>query len=367
MTPLEQRAFPLPDGVRMRLNSLALCIALLGAASCAQGASVAYVADPEWLKLPEGRTEIGSMHGDIAVSAAGEVYISVEGTVKQRFAILGPNPGLQVYSREGKYLRNVPDAPFDLHGFLIRQEPAGEFLYAVRLAGGMTAEDQTRAGVDKQVIVKMTLDGKIVMSIPASSIPDEFKSKSRDGRAGMRLTGIAVAPNGDIYVSDGYASDYLHRFDRNGKYISSFGGKQPPYSFNQLHKIVMDTRFEPARLIGTDRQNARLVQFALDGTLAGVVATDLKRPGSLAIRGDYLAVGELAGGRIDILDKKGTIVTQVGVNAVAEGVGVNTTPPDKWRPGEVTAPHGLAFTPEGDLLASEFNLFGRVHRFVLQP
>jgi hypothetical protein len=349
----------------MRLNCLAFGFALVAAAT-AHGAAVTYQADPAWLKLPEGRTEIGSMHGDIAVSAAGEVYISVEGTVKQRFAILGPNPGLQVYSPEGKYLRNVPDAPFDLHGFVIRRETAGEFLYGVRVAGGTTAEDQVRAGLDKQVILKMTLDGKVVMSIPASSIPDDFKSKARDGRAYMRLTGIAVAPNGDIYVSDGYASDYLHRFSKDGKYVSSFGGKQPPYSFNQVHKIAMDTRFEPARLIGTDRQNARLVHFALDGKLIGVFATDLKRPGSLAIRGDYLAVGELAGGQIDLFDKEGRIVTQMGVNAVADTVGVNTTPPEKWRPGEVTAPHGLTFAPNGDLLASEFNLFGRVHRFVLQ-
>jgi len=35
-----------------------------------------------------------------------------------------------------------------------------------------------------------------------------------------------VAPNGDLYVTDGYASDYVHRFDRDGKYLKSFGGKK---------------------------------------------------------------------------------------------------------------------------------------------
>jgi hypothetical protein len=340
-----------------------LCLMTLTPAALAADA-VTYEADPTWLKLPEGRTEIGSMHGDVGLSAAGEVYLSVEGTVKQRYAILGPNPGIQVYSADGKYLRNVPNAPFDLHGFLIRQEPAGEFIYGVRLAGGATAADQSRAGIDQQVIIKMTLDGKTILSIPASSVPDDFKSKGRDGKAYMRLSGIAVAPNGDIYVTDGYSSDYLHRFNKDGKYLGSFGGKQPPYSFNQLHKIAIDTRFEPARLIGTDRQNGRLVHFSLDGKLMGVIATDMKRPSSLALRGDYLAVGELAGGRIDLLDKEGKILTQIGVATVPENVGVNTIPPEKWKPGEVTTPHGLAFTAQGDLLVAEFNLFGRVHRFV---
>ena len=104
--------------------------------------------------------------------------------------------------------------------------------------------------------------------------------------------------------------------------------------------------------------------FSLDGKLQGTIITDLKRPASLALHGDYLAVGEVSGGRIVLLDKEGKIVAQMGPNSTLEGVGVNTTPPEKWQPGQVTAPHGLAFTPQGDLLASEFNLFGRVHRFV---
>lgn len=340
------------------------CFALLAATTLARGAGAHYEADGDWLTLPEGRTEIGSMHGDVAVSAAGEVYISVEGTVRQRFAVLGPNPGLQVYSQDGRFLRNVPNAPYDLHGFLIRQEEGGEFLYGVRLAGGMTAADQTRAGLDQQVIVKMTLDGKVAMSIPPSSIPDEFKSKGRDGRAYMRLTGIAVAPNGDIYISDGYASSFVHRFDRNGKYIASFGGTQPPFGFRTLHKITLDTRFQPARLLGIDRENSRLVHLSLDGQLLGVYVGDLQRPAAAAVYGDNLAVSELKGGRITLLDKAGKVVTTLGNNTVAEEINVNTTAPDKWRPGVVTAAHGLTFTPQGDLFASEFNLFGRVHRFI---
>lgn len=338
---------------------------LLGAALLARGQGATPAADPDWLQLPEGRSEIGSMHGDIAVSAAGEVYISVEGSVRQRHAILGPNPGLQVYAPDGRFLRNVPDAPFDLHGFVIRQEAEGEFLYGVRLAGGTTAADQTRAGLDTQAIVKLGLDGRLVMAIAPASIPDEFKNKTRDGRPYLRLTGIAVAPNGDIYASDGYASDYVHRFDRNGRYLGSFGGKQPPYGFRTLHKIGIDSRFEPARLIGIDRENSRLVHLSLDGELLGVIAEGLMRPAAVAIRDETLAVSELRGGRITLLDKRGEVLARIGVNAVAEEVNVNTTPPEKWRPGEVTAPHGLTFGLQGELFVSEFNLFGRVHRFAL--
>lgn len=340
---------------------LSLCLAALAQNSRAAG-TVPYVPDPAWLTLPEGRTEIGSMHGEVAVSSAGEVYISVEGSVRQRFAILGPGPGLQVYAREGTFVRNVPGAPFDLHGFLIRQEAGGEFLYGARLAGGRTPADQARDGLDRQVIVKMTLDGEIVMAIPASRIPDQYKNKA-DGQAFMRLTGIAVAPNGDIYVSDGYSSDYVHRFDRSGAYLASFGGKQAPYEFRTLHKIAIDTRFQPARLIGTDRENGRLVHLSLEGDFLGVIAENMLRPASVAVSGDNAAVGELRGGRVSVLDKDGQVVAVLGENPVADDVNNNRTEPARWKPGIFTAPHGIAFSRQGDMFVSEFNLFGRVHRF----
>src|SRR5712671_216936 len=103
-------------------------------------AAVEYKAVPDWLKLPESREKIGDMHGDVAVSSKGEVYVSV----------MDPQAGLQVYEPDGKFLRNVPDAPNDFHGFVIRKQPDGEFIFGPRLGG--------------QTILKMTLDGKVVLT-----------------------------------------------------------------------------------------------------------------------------------------------------------------------------------------------------------
>src|SRR4029453_17258326 len=175
---------------------------------------------PDWLQLPQGRDQLGNMHGDVAVSSTGDVYVSVQ----------DPQAGLQVYAPDGRFLRSVPDAPADLHGFVIRRQPDGEFIFGPTLRG--------------QTIVKMTLDGKVVLAIPASAIPDEFKVRNaRSGQLGVLLTGMDVAPNGDLYVTEGYASDYIHRFDKAGKYLTSFGGKKEPYNFNTLHKLAIDTRF----------------------------------------------------------------------------------------------------------------------------
>src|SRR5262252_8037881 len=247
-----------------------LVVLICNAIALVHAAAPEFNAAPDWLKLPEGRATLGNMHGDIAVSANGEVYVSVQ----------DPQAGLQVYAPDGRFVRNVPDAPSDFHGFVIRRQPDGEFLYGVTLRG--------------QTIVKMTLDGKVVMTIPASAIPDDFKVRNaRSGQIGVLLTGLDVAPNGDLYVADGYASDYIHRFDRTGKYLTSFGGKKAPYNFNTLHKLAIDTRFRPARIIACDRANNRVLHLSLSGEFLGVVASDLLLPAAITLNGDNVVVGEL--------------------------------------------------------------------------
>ena len=323
--------------MRPRRQAVLATVAFVLLLTTARAANT-YSVVADWLKLPEGHMQLGNQHGDIAVSSAGEVYVSVQ----------DPAAGLQVFSPEGTFLRNVNGAPRDFHGFVIHKEADGEFLYGATLRG--------------QTVVKMRLDGTIVMTIGTSAIPDQYKIRNaRSNLLSLLLTGLDVAPNGDIYVTDGYASDYIHRFDKTGKYIASFGGKQPPYSFNTLHKLAIDTRFRPMRLIACDRANNRVVHLSLDGTFIGVVAKDLLLPAAIVIDGDNAIVGELSG-RVTVLDKGGAVVTRIGANS-EQGIGTNKIPPAQWRPGFVLSPHGVALNAHGDLFVSEFSAFGRVHRF----
>jgi len=321
--------------MRQPVRSLAT-LALVAACLVTLGADFTPVAN--WVKLPPGRPQLGNMHGDIAVSAKGEVFVSVQ----------DPAAPVQVFAQDGSFIRSLTAAPADLHGFVINRDADGEFLYGVSLRG--------------QTVVKMTLEGGVVMTIGSSSFPDALKVRNaRSNQLALLLTSVAVAGNGDLYVADGYASDFIHRFDRRGAYITSFGGKAPPFSFNTLHKLAVDTRFEPPRLIATDRANNRVVHLSLAGDFLGIVAQDLLLPAAVVLDGDRAIVGEL-NGRVSILDKAGKVVERLGANTEA-GIGTNKLPPAEWRPGFVLSPHGVAVNDRGDLFVSEFNLFGRVHRF----
>jgi hypothetical protein len=316
------------------MKNLFCGLALLALGIAPAFAAPAFTMDTKFFTPPPGMATLGDGHGDIALTPGGEIYVSVQG---------GEHSGIQVYSAKGQYLRNVPGAPTDLHGFIIARAPDGQsYIYGVsRLV---------------QQIVQMTLDGKNVLTIPASAIPDQYKKKEAQA---INLTGIAVAPGGDIYVTDGYGLDFIHHFDKSGKYLATFGGKAEPYGFDTCHKLAIDTRFRPLRLLCTDRKHNRLVHMGLDGHVIGTFAEGLRLPSALSIHGDELAVAELEG-RVTVLDKGGKVLVSVGTNDNQEEIHVNKTPPSVWKPDRFYAPHGLTYDPAGNLYVTEFNQYGRV-------
>ena len=294
-----------------------------------------------WLHPAASMETIGPAHGDVAVSSTGEVYVSI---------LSGPRAGIQVFGSDGKYVRNVPDAPNDFHGFVIRRDSTGEHIYGARLGG--------------QSILKLQLDGKVVLTIPGSTVPAERVNKQKE-QPTLRLTAVDVTPDGRIFAVDGYATDYIHIFSPDGKYEKSIGGKAAPYGFKTNHKIAIDTRFEPPRILCCDRENRRVVHLSLDGEVLGTIA-DMKRPAAVAIFGEWAAVAEIEG-RVSLLDKQGVRVKTLGENSVKEQTATNKVPPSEWRNGILTAPHGIAFDRHGNIFVSEFNTFGRVIRYDRDP
>jgi hypothetical protein len=299
-----------------------------------------FALNPQFLTPPDGSATIGDAHGDIAISPEGEILVSVQG---------GKHAGLQVYSAQGRYLYNVPNAPNDLHGFVIARVPDGApNIFGVSLEG--------------QQILQLTLDGRVVLRIPSTEIPDKYKTFA-DGKYSVHLTGIAVAPRGNMYAVDGYGRDFIHQFDDKGRYLRTFGGPGEPWNFKQCHQIAIDSRFKPIRLLCTDRLHNRLVHMNLDGKVLGTVAEGLRWPSAVAVFQNELAVAELEG-RVSILGLKGEMLATVGTNENADEIRTNQVPPESWRSNVFYAPHGIVYDANGNLLVTEWSKWGRVVRVI---
>ncbi len=338
-----------------------------------------YQLAPNFLTPPPGKETIGNGHGEIAVDSTGNIYVSVEGQKEG---------GLQVYGPDGKFLRYVPGAPGSLHGFVIKKDATGEFIYAAVLG--------------QQKVLKMKLDGTVVLEIPKESFPadkarrvtiemtggDKISGVIAEDTAGsisvivdgktqviakdkiakrqdhnLALTNCDVAPNGDIYVVDGYGQSWIFVFDKSGKFKKVFGGPVAPYNLANTHKIFVDPRFEPARLLLCDRGNNRILHLSLEGDIIGVVADkDLRHPSSASFHGELMCVAEIAG-RISVYDKAGKMVAALGINDTAGQTNTPGVKPADWREGVVTSPHGITFDAKGNILETEWNNFGRVLRW----
>ncbi len=199
---------------------------------------------------------------------------------------------------EGKLVRRFVGPDYtSLHDIEIHNEEADEFIFGARNAAGEGIKIHAETG-------------DIALRLP-------FPKESGLDLKKFSPTAITVAPNGNIILSDGYASDHIFIFDAKGKYLKHFGAKGNDLKqFNTAHGMTLDTRYEPARLLICDRNHApkgRLLHYTLDGEFIEEVVTGLGMPTSASVQGDFVSVPDLHG-RLVILDKSNTIMAVLGHN-----------------------------------------------------
>ncbi|MFT4585992.1 MAG: hypothetical protein ACI9VS_000083 [Candidatus Binatia bacterium] len=290
---------------------------------------------PGWGLGADGKSVLGGTHGGVLVDKAGNVFTSV-------------NKGVVVFSSEGKMIRSFIGAEYTrMHDIEIREENGVEYIYGAR--------NQSREGVKFRAS-----DGKIVMNLP-------FPKESGLNPIKFNPTAVTVAPNGDIYLADGYASNVIFRFDKNGKYLSHFGEKGNGLKqFNTAHGMTLDTRYDPPRLLVCDRNHkpkGRLLHYGLDGKFIEVVVTGLGMPTSVAVHGDYVSVPDLHG-RVVILDKSNTIMAVLGHNANPKTRANYGVKQKDWIEGVFSGTHGSYWDNSGNLYVQDWNVDGRIMKLV---
>ncbi|MBI4477513.1 MAG: hypothetical protein HY654_10090 [Acidobacteria bacterium] len=133
------------------------------------------------------------------------------------------------------------------------------------------------------MIYKFTHDGKkLVMSL------GEFRVPGNDERHFARPTDIAWLPDGTFFVSDGYTNTRVVKFDKDGKFLMTWGqpGTPPnetrPSYMNTVHAIVIDAK---RRLYISDRANSRIQVFDENGKFLDAWP-NIRRPYALLLSRD---------------------------------------------------------------------------------
>ena len=333
-------------GVWTVKNSL-ICIALLMSVSASVAAAdkvapvrmgcgiMTFDTVPGWGLTAEGKSAIGPTHGSVVIDKAGNIYTSAD-------------MGVFVFSPDGTVIRRfLGDEYTRIHDMEIRAEADGEFIYGARNANSEGIKFNAETGA-------------IVLKLP-------FPQESGLNLKQFSPTAITVAANGDIFLSDGYASNHIFKFDKTGKYLKHFGTKGNDLKqFNTAHGMTLDTRYEPNRLLICDRNHepkGRLLHYDLDGEYIDEVITGLGMPTSAAIQGDYVSVPDLHG-RLVILDKSNTIMAVLGHNPdPAKRVNYNV-PQDQWIEGIFSGTHGSFWDKDGNLYVQDWNVSGRIMKLV---
>jgi peptidylamidoglycolate lyase len=112
-------------------------------------------------------------------------------------------------------------------------------------------------------IYKFTRDGKkLVQTIGTPRQP------GNDEAHFARPTDVAWLPDGTFFVSDGYVNTRVVKFDRNGKFLMTWGQRGNPPSetrpgyMNTVHAIAIDKN---RRIYVSDRSNSRVQVFDENG------------------------------------------------------------------------------------------------------
>ncbi|MDB6021476.1 MAG: repeat containing protein [Pedosphaera sp.] len=310
-----------------------------------------YEAVEGWGQLPEGM-KYGYGCG-VVVDSKDRVYVTSRST----------NPCVTIFDRDGRLLETwstefaervklttaqVMDTAHCL--YLIKEGNEDVIFWTENIS---TNKQGPKFGAR---VYKTDLRGKILYTI--GNVDKEGSTSQKFDWTNP--TDVAVSPDGDIYVVDGYGSQRVTRFDKNFKPLKTIGGHGKEHGkFNTCHGIWVSTLKHTPEVYIADRANGRIEVYStelqykrthLDG--------EVRNPCCLYQHKHELFIPDLAG-RVTIMDADDKLVAHLG-----DGKGKAD---NKTNPALFAAPHALCLDSRGDLYVVEWLDFGRPRKFKHTP
>jgi DNA-binding beta-propeller fold protein YncE len=251
-----------------------------------------------------------------------------------------PDHPIVVFDRDGNYLESWGAGLFafphtiraDEHDNLwIVDRDLGQMLYF------------TRSGTLLRTIG--TRGDRSDTGVPPSESGSSAWMKVTHGGGPFNLpTDIAVAPSGEMFMTDGYSNARVHKFAADGTYLASWGEPgSGPGEFKLPHGVWIDRR---GRVLVCDRENDRVQIFDQHGKFLESWPTTLIGPAVFYVdQDDVVYIPEHNGGMISVLTLDGERLAQ-------------------WGDPSFRSCHGIWGDSRGDLYVVRPGSWGRTRRIV---
>jgi streptogramin lyase len=232
--------------------AICLCAPL---ALLAQAPDIPFDSVPNAIKMPDG-AYLGEVSG-IAVNSKGHVFVFTRGNTNGP-AYAAAAAQLLEFDKDGKYLREI-----------------GRNLYAWSFAHTVRIDKSDNIWVtDKgsDMVIEFNPQGQVIMVFGRKQeASDEGTEALRHPKPplapvdGMfrQVTDVAWDAAGETFISDGYINSRVAKYDKNGRWMKSFGEPgSGPGQLNTPHSIATDAK---GNVYVANRGNARIEVFDSDG------------------------------------------------------------------------------------------------------
>ena len=196
-----------------------------------------YRVHKEWGNLNPATTPVNNCH-EMVMDSKGRLIMTTD----------EPQNNIIIYDKSGKLLNSWTLDLASAHGLTLFDEGGQEVLYITDPNTGK--------------VIKTTTDGAILMIVPSPKDIGIYNESEN-----FKPTETAIADNGDIYVADGYGSQYIIQYNSKGEYIKHWGGAgDNDDQFATAHGVAIDKRDpDNIMLMCTSRGHNSFKRFTLEG------------------------------------------------------------------------------------------------------
>lgn len=253
--------------------------ALLGSSLTAQQKEISFESAGDFLKLPDD-IHLGEVAG-VATTSGGNLWVyyrsgAPNATVGASRHYINGGARLLEFDKSGKFVREI--------GTNENERP-----YAFLFAQGVRVDAQDNVWIidrASRMVVKFDKAGKVLLTLgrrpeavgelgssAGSGVYGRYSGPPGSGVPGDNFnqpTDVAWDAAGNIFVADGYGNNRIAKFDKNGKFIKTWGATgSEPGQFNVAHSVAVDSR---GNVYVADMGNKRIQVFDNNGTFKSQIA-----------------------------------------------------------------------------------------------